>query len=273
MTVRRLIPAVPNELGELIIQHLSFQELVAGYFVSREWRDVINNDDDIRKKMFRLPKNIEQGHRYDVIEFVRDKWRNIDAEVGQEVSHQALWSRISINPLVELSYTRDIGGFYDVEYVEHHLPFWDQLSVGHKTESDDLFNSMVATYPPIARIRARYQKQEYMGPMIRDYRPQYYAEGLRLEDLLIDPRPYTIELWPEQLWRIYIYLGEGDSEESAEEGVEEDGEDSGEESDGTEGEEGSGQTQENVAFTDLDLPDSEDGSDNVPDDVGLTGGA
>jgi hypothetical protein len=246
MTVRRLIPAVPNELGELIIQHLSFQELVAGYFVSREWRDVINNDDDIRKKMFRLPK---------------------------KVSHQALWSRISINPLVELSYTRDIGGFYDVEYVEHHLPFWDQLSVGHKTESDDLFNSMVATYPPIARIRARYQKQEYMGPMIRDYRPQYYAEGLRLEDLLIDPRPYTIELWPEQLWRIYIYLGEGDSEESAEEGVEEDGEDSGEESDGTEGEEGSGQTQENVAFTDLDLPDSEDGSDNVPDDVGLTGGA
>lgn len=102
--VNRLIPDFPNEVSRLIILQLSFHELAAGYIDSRAWRDFIDNDDFVRKKMFRLPMTIEAGDRYDVMGFVRDKWRSINAEVGGEygenIDHQEFWPRVSINPLI-----------------------------------------------------------------------------------------------------------------------------------------------------------------------------
>ncbi|KAF1912082.1 hypothetical protein BDU57DRAFT_564749 [Ampelomyces quisqualis] len=214
INVPRLIPAVPDELGKLIIQQLSFHELAAGYFVSQDWRKFIDNDDVLREKMFRPPKAVEQGGCSDTMNFVRDKWRSINAEFGDEVSFEEFWSRIAINPLVQ---RESMDDHCDVEDLEKHLSFRDQLPAHHRRESENLFNSMFATYPPLARVQYKFRWPSHINSLALN------CFGLRVKDLPFKSNHFTTQLWPEKLWRMFGDLGKGeDNESSGEESAEED---------------------------------------------------
>ena len=41
----RLIPALPNELTDLVLAQISFYDLISAYFVSPAWKVFMNNDE------------------------------------------------------------------------------------------------------------------------------------------------------------------------------------------------------------------------------------
>jgi hypothetical protein len=81
MNALRTLPTFPNEITDLILYQLPPEDLLAVYLVSRACMDFVNNNDQIRKKMFRLPKSLDgasgqvrAAHIQQLWQDVYDKW-------------------------------------------------------------------------------------------------------------------------------------------------------------------------------------------------------
>jgi hypothetical protein len=94
----RLFPAFPNEIGDAIILHLPFLDLVSGYFVLKDWRAFSDKKDKISKKLFRYPNNVRYANIQARKEFVDKLWQKVYDEVGNDGYILDACDSIDFNP-------------------------------------------------------------------------------------------------------------------------------------------------------------------------------
>jgi hypothetical protein len=152
---------LPLELLCLVFSELSFFDLLKCYSVTPEWTEAIDYDDDIRRKMFRLPKKIAAADQQTRRRHVRKLWRELYDQVGKHyIVPRVLWSRIHVNPLfrrpddhsygeTEL-FSRGTLAFGTRTFL--YIPKSTKLSLNYRRQQEDLFQSMVVTWPPVTHI-------------------------------------------------------------------------------------------------------------------------
>jgi hypothetical protein len=160
----RLIPALPNEISDIILLQLSFHDLVNGFFVSHAWQDYLDGDGELCKRMFRLPKQLRSDSAAQE-KFVDDLWLDTYAKVKDEEPKSAIWNHVDFNPFYD-----DPNGSIDSEYsgddespddeggylADWTIPFrirgLPTVPNHLKADLKDLWLSMFVTYPPVTRI-------------------------------------------------------------------------------------------------------------------------
>jgi hypothetical protein len=183
MTQPRLFPAFPNEIGDLIISRLSFFNLVTGYFASKSWRHFLEDNDDIRRAMFRLPKRFDNVDEQTCIDFINGLWDEIaDRDDNDDDWPTRLWAKVAINPIFcspkakaitrdGIACTMDSQKGFDIS----RLPNVPRCS---RNRLRDLWGSMFVAYPPVTRIhiveKRVPRKCAYVSPW-----HSYYTDLLR----------------------------------------------------------------------------------------------
>jgi hypothetical protein len=62
----------PNEISDLILLQLSFRNLLSVYLVSQTLREHMDSDDEMCRRMFRLPQALEAADSTARLNFVAD---------------------------------------------------------------------------------------------------------------------------------------------------------------------------------------------------------
>ena len=97
----QLIPGLRNEISDLVLHQLAYHELITAYFVSPAWQDAIDDDNVLRKRMFRLPKSLAKAGHAERTRFVRGPWQNIRDRLPDGSTDLDLWENVAINPLYD----------------------------------------------------------------------------------------------------------------------------------------------------------------------------
>jgi hypothetical protein len=154
-----LISAFPNEISDLVFLQFSFHDLINGFFVSHGWQDYIDGNDELSKRMFRLPKRLRSADTAACERFVDDLWAKTYPKVKDH--EDAIWEHIESNPLYddpddpEDPEERDYhsGGHYR-NYGQQYLHLGRLPIVPNHLEDDlrALWRTMFVSYPPVQRI-------------------------------------------------------------------------------------------------------------------------
>jgi hypothetical protein len=240
MAAPQLFPIFPNDIGYRIMYELPLTDLLTAYLVSRAWRAFLNNDIQIREKMFRLPKNLEGAISQARTVYVQGLWQKVyDKMRPNETSPQIYWSHIRSNPLVRAHHpqrhveSESVGNAY-IFGLTWHRPYpgqsvseYDPPNYGRLTPDEReviaaLVNTMWVTYPPICRM------QRLLEPNVRGRTPTLWAPQApplppTIEQIFIEIEGHTVQsafdimsedqaipgydyqytiLWPEKLWQL-----------------------------------------------------------------------
>jgi hypothetical protein len=100
MNAPRTLPTFPNEVNDLILYQLPPEDLLVIYLVSRACRDFINNNDQIRKKMFRLPKSLDGASRQVRAAHIQQLWQGVYDRMDTNELTLKCWWHIRVNPFI-----------------------------------------------------------------------------------------------------------------------------------------------------------------------------
>jgi hypothetical protein len=210
MAAPQLFPLFPNDIGYRIMYELPLTDLLTAYLVSRAWRAFLNDDIQIREKMFRLPKNLEGATSQARATYVQDLWQKVyDKMRPNETSPQAYWSHIRSNPLVRAYHlqrhveSESIGNAYifgltwnrpypGQSVSEYDPPYYRWLTLDEREVIAALVDTMLVTYPLICRM------QRLLEPNVRGRTPTLWAPQapplpLTIEDIFIEVEGYTVQ--------------------------------------------------------------------------------
>ncbi|KAH7074172.1 hypothetical protein FB567DRAFT_553654 [Paraphoma chrysanthemicola] len=159
--VIRLIPAFPNEISHQILSSLSFFDVVAAYFVANNWRQYLENDDALRRSMFRLPKLLDGADEATRRDHISTLWNKLKVNTGEKSDDKAssFWDLVAINPLLYASkarYPTNTG----LEYtLDTRQLLENSMNLKMRPHSwrvvRKLLFSRSLTYPPVTAVRVR----------------------------------------------------------------------------------------------------------------------
>jgi hypothetical protein len=184
----RLFPAFPNEIGDAIILHLPFADLMSGYFVSKSWRTFIDKNDKISEKLFRYPENVRCANAQAREDFVDNVWQNVYNRIGNDRDISDIWDHIKFNllfdhPDAERSIHEE--GYSEVFPQEaFNLALLPQVPAHSQERPDKLWRSMFVTYPPINRIHIqRYSRGSTVSGFSLEPKKLLNPRGIKLGTL------------------------------------------------------------------------------------------
>jgi hypothetical protein len=257
MNAPRTLPTFPNAINDLILYQLPPEDLLAVYLASRACRDFVNNNDQIQKKMFRLPKSLDSASRQVRAAHIQQLWQDVYDRMNRNELTLKCWSHIRVNPFIR-AYPQSVDShrmnspdyFEDTYEVDSQsltflstYPPPNCLSFvpDEKKVLTSLIDTMFITYPPICRI----QILKLRKPRLAPYPPAPEVMFLEREghtvkgafQIMSDPRyvhehrgEYRSRLWPEKFWR-HLHGLISESEDDEDEWEEEDNEDEEEQED------------------------------------------
>jgi hypothetical protein len=196
--VRRMIPAFPNEVSLLVLSNLEIDDLLICYFVSPTWKIAIDNENTLREKMFRLPKEFEGAEKRLSRRFVEDLWEGLYDEVWDfkyELYHALKY--VHINPLLENELL--ISDHKLLQFkgpLRWFIPNRAQLRPEEQRQQRELIRSMFLTWPPVTNHDV--WKYTHTNESDRD-------ENLVFTRSLFKPRGLTFQN-VEDFWRSSIGL-------------------------------------------------------------------
>lgn len=156
---------LPPELIDMVVYQLPFHDLLSFYFVSDYWQSWMDGNDTIRKRMFRLPKNIDPADDVAREDFVNNLWDETYAKIKEGERLAYLWehNHIVINPSFFTSkfgpHCKKIEAEGNCELEPRYLLDRDDLpNVGADLQPklQDLWKSMFITYPPVTIARSNF---------------------------------------------------------------------------------------------------------------------
>jgi hypothetical protein len=178
----QFIPGFPNEISDIVLEELSFHDLLTSYFVSNAWKDYINGDDKLSKRLFRLPRKRRTADRAMRKEFVNDLWQHTYSKLNEGETNASLWKHIDINLLFDIhNGILDPSGTCSIYPSSGiHPSLLPELPFILHACLEDFWRSMFVTYPPVTRIQCFYRNRFSIMP-----------QHMR-SDMLIDKAGITI---------------------------------------------------------------------------------
>jgi hypothetical protein len=210
MAAPQLFPIFPNDIGYRIMYKLPLTDLITAYLVSRAWRAFLNDDIQIRAKMFRLPRILEGATSEAHAAYIQGLWQKVyDKMRPNEMPPQVYWSHIRSNPLVRAHHpqrhveSESIGNAYIFGLTWNHPysaqsvseydpPYYGRLTLDEREVIAALVDTMLVTYPPICRM------QRLLEPNVRGRTPTLWAPQApplppTIEQILIEVEGHTVQ--------------------------------------------------------------------------------
>lgn len=104
-TIDFLFPALPNEIGLMILNELDFYSLVSAYFVNGLWAKTIDRDEKLREKMFRLPQHLPTDASESSLktkrQLVEDLWKKLYDDIDMNHAGDDAWKHVRIIPFLK----------------------------------------------------------------------------------------------------------------------------------------------------------------------------
>jgi hypothetical protein len=162
----QLIPGFPNEITDMVLEGLSFHDLLTSYFVSNAWKDHINGNGEFSKHLFRLPRKRRTADRAERTEFVGDLWEVTYNMLSNADTSADLWKHIDINPLFDThSGIIDQRGFCMIHpSTEIDPSLLPDLPFDLHDCLEEFWRSMFVTYPPIAQVQCFHRNRYSIMP-------------------------------------------------------------------------------------------------------------
>jgi hypothetical protein len=205
----RLIPRFPNEISDLILLQRPFHDLLNVYFVSNTLRGHVDDNDEMCRRMFRLPQALEAADSTARHRFVADLWANTNSKVPYDELATKLWPYIRINPLIDLDSgsLKWYGGYKMPTPAAPNNSALPQMPTYLRPWLQRFWRSMFTTYPPVSRIEYFYTIPASLWfSKARDemiVRPEGVTIGqlvLRTVESGRGIHHLYVELWPEKAW-------------------------------------------------------------------------
>jgi hypothetical protein len=180
---------VPIDVTLIILEHSELIDLVTLCFLNRKWADTFENDNTIRRMMFRLPKEktAELADDSEQATWVQEQWTRVQAKMkSNERSADEYWKHIRVNPLLSSEYAYGTQGYMNETYtftgkVKYAFPIEQHLTQIQSQRNKTLIESMFATYPPITRVHLDTDRLAPSGGMVGVF-PQFE----RMSDYITD---------------------------------------------------------------------------------------